>query len=535
MRNPRMHGPVMATLATLLALAVLMPLYLHLFALLAINSDMANWLFAARDVADGNWRLHDWTLSPDNFWGLEVPVTAAVWSLTKDIIFTARLVPALNWLVLGAVCLVLATRGRKVTWTNALIVLAPLLLVPTHGKNMVTFQGMSPIHVLSVACIVGVIAIANRISLPGRAGKVLWAIYLLVIVNASASDPLFVVLGCLPVAIALAIGGLPAGAPRGKLILVMIGSVIAGRVLVHINAATGGFGPSVTNLHFVQIFDIPRSFGITLKSALDVLGCDLFGLSIQQAQIHLLRLPLLLIVGIPLYRLTQRVYVLLRHQTWNGEPPAFVDCALCLIVVTNIAVMLISGTVVDTGAIRYMLPAWAAASVLAARWFGRHRGALVYCGIITLVTLGADLQALWRERPLAFLPVDSQLAACLPALGLHEGYGTYWRASSVTLASAGRVRIRSVGVDQDGRIAERKWLSKSSWYQPFPFRSAFVVVTMPDDTLVPPGAVETTFGPPTSRFKVSSAIVFVYGRTVPPNGCQNGLSRPTPAISTTGR
>jgi hypothetical protein len=406
-------------------------------------------------------------------------------------------------------------------------VLGAALLVPVHTKNAADFFSEAPLHFLTVASMLASIGLVARVLEDGRRWGSL-ALLGVVSVDAAASDPMFVVLGSLPMVAALVLAELPDAVPRWRLAAGVLAAAALGRGLVALNTACGGFVAPPTPLAFAVYEDLAASLAITVRAVIDVLGCDPFGLSLRQAEIDLLRLPLLLVLGVPFYRLGWAVVARVRRR---GKAPGFVETSLWLLAAAAMGVMLVTSKVHDVPSIRFILPAWAAACVLAARWDWKGWRVPIYATVLVVVALGADAQAVARSVPPAFTPMNQELADCLETLGLHEGYGTYWRASAVSLASGGAVMSRAVSIDWSTRALEpMMWMSDIGWYEPFPVGKAFFVISEPGDAMLPRPAVLARFGVPAASLVVDGAVVDVYGARVAPGAC---AGQRAPAVAVT--
>jgi hypothetical protein len=497
--------------------ALLGLLCLGLFSLRPTNSDDVNMLWAASDMAKGNWRLHGWILSPDNFWGLELPLAAAIQNLTGNALLTLCLVPAIAWLMLGGAAIFAAATGSGLRNGAVVIFLTPVLLIPLHAKNSADFFAGAPYHVLTVAAIMISLALAEFLMKAGRHRKLSFIAFGLVVCDASASDPTFLFLGVVPILAALAVADLPPEASRLRLAGVTIGAAAVGRMVIALNDATGGFTAAPTNLFFTDLFSIPRSLGIIVKSALDVLNCDPFGLSLGQAKIQLIRIPLLAMLCLAVWRTGRQLAASLRASSKTSRAPSFVDTALCVLVVANIGLLVLSNQAVDMGSARLILPAWVAAAVLAARRLELGFGTLAYCALTATLAIGADIQVLVRQPADHFTPSTRQLAACLTALDLKQGYASYWNASAPMLATGNSVTIRAARTD--GTLKPFLWLANTVWFHPFPASSDFFVVTAANDPDISPAAVRATFGLPAASVAIGEFLIEIYGHAPPRKTC----------------
>jgi hypothetical protein len=89
--------------------------------------------------------------------------------------------------------------------------------------------------------------------------------------------------------------------------------------------------------------------------------------------------------------------------------------------------------------------------------------------------------------PAQYHPITGWLAAH----HLSYGLGGYWQADSITLDSAGRIRVRAVFL-QGSQTAAGQWETRESWYDPRPHNADLAVVS--------PGASGLRLAAPTAAF-----------------------------------
>jgi hypothetical protein len=131
--------------------------------------------------------------------------------------------------------------------------------------------------------------------------------------------------------------------------------------------------------------------------------------------------------------------------------------------------------------------------------------------------LTADLLSLGRVSTLPAAPAQgSQLAAWLSAHHLSYGLGGYWQANAVTLATGGRIRVRSVATIGP-RLVRDNWETQPSWYDPRLHLANFVVLSRNH-----PGArpypwitsVRSTLGQPVSVNYVGQYTILVWNKNL---------------------
>src|SRR6202012_4926426 len=126
-----MRGSVRARVAFLLVLAVLLVAYLRLSRTYPENSDEANILLMASDLAHGNLYLSGWNVSDVPFITTELPEIALLVRLFGLHLNTAHIAAALTYTVVVALALLLARgRARGARAVTRMAVALAILLAP---------------------------------------------------------------------------------------------------------------------------------------------------------------------------------------------------------------------------------------------------------------------------------------------------------------------------------------------------------------------------------------------------------------------
>jgi len=131
-------------------------------------------------------------------------------------------------------------------------------------------------------------------------------------------------------------------------------------------------------------------------------------------------------------------------------------------------------------------------------------------GVVGLAYLGF-LAASLRVPPSASAETD--LARALEREHLTYGLAAYWQASTVTVASGDRVRVRAV--DMGSPVpGPYLWEARSAWYdRRVPGNDArFVVRDTADPRSVDRKAVEAAFGPPSEVRRYGRYEVLIWDR-----------------------
>jgi hypothetical protein len=203
-------------------------------------------------------------------------------------------------------------------------------------------------------------------------------------------------------------------------------------------------------------------------------------------------------------------------QEWRqGREPDRVTQVLLVGMAVDVAAYLFSNQAIDLMTSRYLIPFLAFGAVLAGRvggdrlWSGRLRGAGAAVGLAYLVFMAVSLRT-----PVAS-PPEAELGAFLQRHHLQYGVAAYWQASTVTVQSGDRVRVRAV-VAMQPQPAAYLWESEGSWYDPkVPGNDArFVVRDTLDPRSVDRSAIEASFGRPSQQYRVGRYEVFVWNRNL---------------------
>jgi len=513
-------------LTAALASCGLLALYAKIFAAYPLTADQCNVLLAAMDFCHGNWRLSGWTLPPDNFWGLELPLTALVWSVTHNAVETLRLVPAINLLVLLAAASAFVARTARPGARYALLPLAAFIFLPVAGKNIAFFYAASPCHVLTIACILAEILLAADILAAPSPRKLALLAYGLIGADAVASDPLIVVLGFAPILGAVWLCEAATWRNKALLGFASLCAIAAGHFAVVLNSKTGGFQSFAADSTFVDFSRLPDSAGILLRGTLQIFNCDIFGLTAQQRLTQILRIPFLAAV---LWAVSPVVASCLRSFKNFPKPAAsrpFPETALVSIILINLAAMLLSSTINALDTERFLLPAAIAAILLFCTHLPGSRALTAYLAVLALVNLGTELQELHRTPKAIYEPPVAQVTKCLEDAGLNNGFAGYWLASSVVIASDQTITARAIMQDPSGAIVPMQWLAKSNWFHNPSRKAGFFVITAPDDRLLQRGAALQAFGTPASSLFLPGAVIDVYGKPINAGICATPITTP---------
>jgi hypothetical protein len=506
--------PLVPALAWTLGAVALFGAYLQLAGTWPANSDGAGNALQAWDMLHGNLLLHGWAVSDVSFYTTELPqymLIELVRGLNQGDVHVAAAMTYTLVVLLAA----LLAKGRSTGREAALRagIAAGIMLVPQLGSGVNVLMS-SPDHIGTTVPVMVVWLILDRARprwyIPVIAGALLaWA---------EVADPLVVYIGILPLALVCAIRAYHAVAVGQQslasqwydlaLVAAAFAALAAAAIAMHAIHADGGFFVRQVSTSFVRSGTLlPRNVAITAEGLLLLGGADFVGLRLTATVIP----TLLHLVGV--FLAGWGTWLAARHFLRDRDR---VGQVLVMAITINVAAYLISTkphVVTATREIAAVLPFGAA---LAGRLLAGRLEAAKVVPILGVVLAGY-LAGFGYEVTQPQVPAQNQrLTSWLEAHHLHSGLSGYWQANVVTLASGGRVRIRTVSA-HGGVLSPVRYESKASWYDPA-HSSANFVVLFPGIPGYPgftsASAVAATFGTPARTYRVGRYQVLVWHRNL---------------------
>ena len=476
----------------------------------SIESDMANLVLEGRDLLNGDFFRRDWNLTGVSFLTTNLP-----------------------YYVVGVLLFGVSNRANVMAGAlmNTFLVATSILLVRNKFKNnrllsglmMLTF-GMLPgiFAVRAIRCHTGVVVLGfialklfvhfnGKMSESGRKEYFLVGLYSLLIAIAYMGDPIILIILVMPIVL-WSITEWLKGKSRPSILVFSLA----------VNMAGAGLGVIFDKLYF--------AIGGSNKN--DFLGGRCF------ASYDEIRDKLVLYFR-GLLLLTDASY---ENQPVMGIRTLFYAVSLLSVVVFFVLVIyniicfirdkkhdyitLILGTgfllmsviyigtsiSVDVTTTRY----YAYFPVLMAIVFVRNieligRSKRIYSVIIlsAVILIGGKFYNLKTE--VKEIPADQiALGKFLEENGLECGYASFWNASSTTVLSNERVRVRAV-IASDEQLSMYRWFCKNEWYH----ESADFVVTVDDDSFgVTKENIVSVLGEPGKILECGAYNILVYDEDI---------------------
>jgi hypothetical protein len=494
------------------------------------NSDGAGNALQAWDMLHGNVLLHGWFTTDVSFYTTELPqymLVELARGLGSDVVHVAA---AMTYALLVLLAALLA-RGRATGREAAarMLLAGGIMLAPTLGIGTLTLL-LSPDHTGTMVPLLVMWLILDR---AGRRWYVP-VITGLILALSTVADTVTLLEGTLPV-IAVCLLRFVRDRHTGKsprFELALAGSAAAASagaawLAIRLIRRAGGFIVQPVPTSLAPVGALGQHAVNTAKGLLVLFGSDFFGdrsppyagyfgnhpgPGAVVATVHL--------AGIALA--AWALCIALRHCYRGTEP---VITGLAVAVVLLIAAYLVTVRSSNFIGLREMAGALPMLAVLAGRLLparltalrharpGLRRGAAA--GLtIAMVAVGAGYvaslayNATRRPVPAPY----QQVAGWLVAHHLSYGLGGYWQSDSITLETAGRVRVRAVQLAGGGATAGR-WEARQQWYDPRLNDADFVVVSPGEDKL-PPAALAAVFGPPARAYRVAGSLILTWHKNL---------------------
>ena len=480
------------------------------------SADQANLLLAGIDLLHGNWRLHGWFMVADNYWTSDVALGAVLsglrWLAGRPEISPVTLVvqPALSWAVVFVVALLAARQmlSGKDGWWAATVLLAVCFVPAMRPDGPLQLAFLSSIHILTLLYVL-VAFLLGQAMLAGTRWRSALAGSALMLMLAELGDPFALVIGGLPLVLAIPFAHASADWRRWALAAGTLAAIVAAHGLLGLNTATGGFKVETLAVAFAPLGALGSNLRVAAHDMLALFSADFTTRPIASAVPELLHLPLLAlavaVTGGWLARLARR-------RSGLGQARLLPLC-LALGAATDFAALVFSRRIsIESGSIataRYLFGAWVFAAILLAR-YGAGRVAV---RILAAAALGAALVSNWQVlRAPGFPALRTDEFALLTALQnqkVHSGLAGYWQAGLIEVASGGRLHLGACAADPGGHLVPVQRASRTFALEDYTARDFFVVLQQ-QHAFFSADDVVRSFGRPTLTQSLGGFTILFY-------------------------
>ncbi len=472
-----------------------------------VNSDNASPVLEAYSIVHGNFLLHGWTTSADNYYTIDYffyEVIGAVSGFGPALMHHA---PAAIYAALVTMVL-WVSQSRLAGVERYTAVMIPLIIVGMPAGLMADVSLLGPYHTATMLFMLVSFYEMDRCTKNTRIRDLLLVVLLLAF--SVFGDPFSIWIGVVPMLLVLSTYLRQPNRVPLRQLAYLIGTVVLAMMVATIGArifhGLGGMSFDPLNAAFVTLAALPGNIWLGIQGILGLFGLSFFGAPPASEQA---------VSG--LWHATQLAFVCatvvgsLRYWRVRDQRMGFLERALLTSMVIDLLAYIFSNQPVNIWTSRYLAPIVVFGAVLAARTvapaIARARWGAAGVTVYALISLVFFLPGLLVTPP---PPPQAQLGAWLVAHNLHVGYAGYWNSNIVTVETGGDVAVRPV-LFNGGKITPFLWNSSISWYG----RPAhFVVYDSSNWGDVNLGTIEQTFGKPNRVAQVGSYYVAVWKRSI---------------------
>jgi hypothetical protein len=496
--------------------------YLRLSWTAPVNSDGAANILQVADLLHGNLLLHGWWLSDVSFYTTELPQYVLIEAILGQVPAVVHVAAAMTY-TLAVVFAALAAKGRATGRQGALrmLIAAGIMLSPQPGGGVGVGGGTFVLD-LSLGHIGTSIPLLLTWMVIDRAGRRRWVPPVVGILLAwvLTADPLVIYVGIVPVVLVCAarayreviMARRPIASAWFEIALAMsaLAAVpVASAALACVHAA-GGFTVYPDHPVLATGNQLVGNGVVLFESVLTLFGADFLGMhlgfSADAALLHLSGLALA----------SWAVWLVLRRFGRSGLD-GLADEVMAVAVLANLFAFMFSTLAIDPSYGREIAVVLPFGAVLAGRLLAERLASVRMLPVLVVVLVGY-MASLGHGVVQASVPTQNQrLANWLAARRFQYGLGDYWQASSVTVASDQRVKVRPLDVAPGGKLGAYPWEADAAWYDSARYRANFVVLDPASPSYQTDGTaamVRATFGRPARTYHVGTYLVLVWHKNL---------------------
>jgi hypothetical protein len=498
--------------------------YLRVSGTQRVTSDGASNAVQAWDMLHGNLLLHGWTVTDVSFYTTELPQYASIELIRGFGPGVVHVGAAMTYTLLVLLAGLLA-KGRAVGREGVVRVLiaSGIMLAPQVGPGAFILL-LSPDHIGTQVPLLMTWLVLDRARrrwyVPAVIGLMLaWVQIADRIVVIAAVAPLVLVSGVRVYqglvqrreVLAGGSGGPPSRASTVRwfelsLAAAGMASVAVASFAVKLIRDHGGYAILPVRTTLADASSMSAHTWLTAQGVLGLYGADFF------------QLPLGVQAGLALLHLAGVAMAV--WAVWLGVRRFFdsddlIVQVLTIAVLANLAAYMFStlpGAYWGTRQIAGVLPTGA---VLAGRLLGGRLTRARLVPAMSAVLVGYAFALGYGVMQPSVAATGEDLAGWLAAHHLSYGLGDYGEANSITLASGGRVELRSV-VWQRERVIPGPYEFNETFYNPRLYYANFVVLPRMNrpSTYLAYSEVRAAFGPPERTYHVTRYVVMTWDKNL---------------------
>jgi hypothetical protein len=436
--------------------------------------------------------------------------------------------PAILWAGLALLCVFLAQEGLVgINKASAIAAVAtPVLLPIIRGNGAMHLITHAPMHIATIIYILACFFLAKKV-MSGHAAhsKLVLTTYALLMCFAAVGDPLAILFGAIPLCLVAAFS-----VAYGRnclsnwlVLLLTILAVVVAKLLIVVNSHTGGFEIVIPQeMRFVPFSELGKNLSMVFEYFFVLLGCDFFGKDVfaplmTGPALSLIRLPFLALLIIALFHVGRKFLATAqaRDRQWPAAECDYMEALLAVGFIICVFSATLSTRVINLTTIRFFFPALVFGAILIARTPARLplRNLFLYFALAASMVFSAFGFARNERHGVLITPEVRAISSWLLNNDLRQGFGPYWSSSIVTAATGGRVKIRTLISDGQGRLKPLEWEASKAWYRRGAMdgtRPVVVLVDKTDRNFYNEADVIRSLGEPRKKQEVGSYVVNVY-------------------------
>lgn len=506
----------------IILLLSLIPVYSYYVVLryrkIMIDSDFCNLILEANDIIHGNFFLNDWQLTGLTFITTDLPYYILTTFFSGVTVKSYVYASALMFLAFLCSCYLLIK--DIVSEDNLCKVL--FICIVCFPSDF-AFMGMRS-HTADVTlALLGLYAICNggkqNKMLKGSSVFLAWLLFTLAVTGDSLCIP-FVVLPILCISLINIIVNYVNNAALQKddvkICIIAVLSVATGKLLEKLFFVLGTASKNsfLETKKFIALDQVASKLVLYLQSLLKLFNADYTGTRLFSYEVVFYFLGVLVVV-ICLYSVMWNIYNYFRRREYD-----YISVSLSLGFLLVSVLCVITNIYIDLMGTRYYATAPGILCVIMLRTFSisvkPHLPVIKLQRITAILSLFFIIFACHQLFPLPdkSYKADPSVAALINTLrnnNLSQGYSGFWTASSSTVYSQNRIRIRAIRKEKN-KLAQYKWFCKNEWYND---ESSFIVVKKDGKgDFFTKSDVVKSFGKPAKILLSAPYLIYVYDKDI---------------------
>ena len=476
----RISGDFLLKIILILSLIPVYSYYVVLrYRKIMIDSDFCNLILEANDILHGNFFLNDWQLTGLTFITTDLPYYVLTTFFSGVTLKSYVYASALMFLAFLCSCYLLI----KDNFSEDNLCKVLFICIACFPSDF-AFMGMRS-HTAGVTlALLGLYVICNggkkNRTLKRSSAFLAWLLFTLAVTGDSLCIP-FVILPILCISLVNIIRNYVNNAALQKddikICVLALLSVTAGKLLekLYFILGTASKNSFLETKIFLALDQVFAKLVLYLQSLLKLFNADYTGARLFSYEVIFYFLGVLVVV-ICLYFVMWNIFNFIRGMEYDCIA---VSLSLGFLLVSALCV--ITNIYIDLMGTRYYATAPGILCVIMLRTFSisvkPHLPVIKLQRITAIFSLFLVLFACHQLFPLPgkSYKADPSVVSLIKTLkknNLTQGYSGFWTASSSTVYSQNRIKIRAIIKAKD-KLAQYKWFCKNEWYND---KSSFIVV-----------------------------------------------------------